>query len=108
MFLSLWFLAVAPYNEELAWARKAALLQRSCKFDLRILFRFSLNNAPYIHQESLHEHVNSSHLELICSKLLDLLQEHSYQHQQTPGLYSLWGACATSCINNEKQADKSM
>ncbi len=50
--------------------------------------------------------MGSGHLELVCSKLLDLLHEHNYQ--ETPGLSSLWGAGTTSCINNEKLTERSM
>ena len=50
--------------------------------------------------------MESKHLELVCSKLLVLLQEHNYQ--KTSGLTSLLGAGATSCIHNEDNTDKSM
>lgn len=98
--------AVASYNEGLARTRKATLLQRSCKLVVSVFFRFTtFNHVHYAwmlvyHQESQHKHVNSGHLELICTKLLDLLH-----NQETPGLHSLWGTCTTSCISNEKPAE---
>ena len=50
--------------------------------------------------------VGNDHLELICSKLLELLHKHNYQ--PTPGLSSLWGAGATLCIKNEAEKGRSM
>lgn len=100
--------AVAPYNEELAWARKAAFLQRSCKLTISVYCSgfHQESRALLDAQESQHGNVDSCHLELVCSKLLDLLNKHSYQ--QTPGLTSLVGSFATSCISSEKQTDERM
>ena len=43
--------------------------------------------------------MSENHLELLCGKLLSLLEHHGYQ--RTVGLHSLLGAGITACINNK-------